>query len=66
MVVEYIAKSGGVALRQRIHESHILQGGVMEYNNILESLEAQGKIMVEALEGKWRPHSKVTLVNTEG
>ena len=66
MVVEFIAKSGGVALRQRIHESHILQGGVMEYNNILESLEAQGKIMVETLEGKWRPHSKVMLVNTEG
>jgi hypothetical protein len=65
-IVEFIAKSGGVALRQKIHESHILQGGVGEYTNILESLEAQGKIMVETLEGKWRPHSKVMLVNTEG
>jgi hypothetical protein len=66
IVIEYIAKAGGTAVRQKINESHILQGGVQEYNYILESIEAQGKITIEKLEGKWRPHSKVTLVNTEG
>tara|TARA_B110001454_G_C12675427_1_gene415638 strand:- start:928 stop:1353 length:426 start_codon:yes stop_codon:yes gene_type:complete len=65
-IIEYIAKSGGTASRSKLNESHTLQGGVQEYNYILESLEAQGKIIVEKLEGKWRPHSKVILVDTEG
>lgn len=66
VVISYIAKMGGSVKRSRINGSKILNGGAKEYDYILESLQEQGKIIVESLEGKWRPHSKITLVNTEG
>ena len=57
---------GGSVKRSRINGSKILNGGTKEYDYIIESLQEQGKIIVESLDGKWRPHSKITLVNTEG
>ena len=66
VVISYIAKMGGSVKRSRINGSKILNGWTKEYDYILESLQEQGKIIVESLDGKWRPHSKITLVNTEG
>ena len=65
-VNEYLAKRLGSAQRSNIIVSRILGGGSKEYDYILESLQEQGKIIVETVDGKWKPHSKITLVNTEG
>ena len=66
IINEYLAKRGGSAQRSNIIVSRILGGGSKEYDYILESLQEQGKIIVETVDGKWKPHSKITLVNTEG
>jgi len=65
-VKEYIAKRGGVVKKGALFASHILDGGTKEYTNMCESLEARGEILIETLEGKSRPNSKITLVDTKG
>jgi len=65
-VKEYIAKRKGVVTKAKLYASHILAGGIVEYDNICGSLEARGEILVETIDGKWRPHSKITLVDTKG
>ena len=65
-IKEYIAKRGGTVKKGPLYASHILAGGQMEYDNICGSLEARGEILVETIDGKWRPHSKITLVDTKG
>ena len=66
VIKEYLAKQGGSSERSKLYVSRILGGGSKEYDYILESLQEQGKIIVETVDGKWKPHSKITLVNTEG
>ena len=65
-IKEYIARRGGVCSKAQLYASHILAGGQMEYDNICGSLEARAEILVETIDGKWRPHSKITLVDTKG
>ena len=65
-VKEYIAKRGGSVKKGQLYSSHILAGGQMEYDNICGSLEARGEMLIETIDGKWRPHSKITLVDIEG
>jgi hypothetical protein len=66
IVKEYIANREGVVKKSQLYASHILGGGKKEYDNMCESLEERGEIMIETLDGRSRPHSKITLVNTEG
>jgi len=61
-----IAKHGGAVSRKNMYTSKALSGGAKEYDYIMQSLEERGEVLVETFEGKWRPHSKITLVNTEG
>lgn len=65
-IKEYIARRGGVVTKAKLYASHVLAGGQKEYNNICESLEARGEIIVESVNGVWRPHSKMILVDTKG
>jgi 5S rRNA maturation endonuclease (ribonuclease M5) len=65
-VKEYIAKRGGFVKKGQLHASHILDGGTKEYTNMCESLVARGEILIETVDGKWRPNSKITLVDTKG
>ena len=64
-ITEYLAKQGGTVSNGKLTASHILGGGRAEYNYVLETLEGRGQILVEKIDGKWRPHSKVTLVDTK-
>jgi hypothetical protein len=65
-IKEYIARRGGVCSKSQLYASHILAGGQMEYDNICGSLEARAEILVETIDGKWRPNSKITLVDIKG
>ena len=65
-VKEYIANREGVVKKAQLYASHILAGGKKEYDNMCESLEERGEIIIETLEGKSRPHSKIMLVDTKG
>ena len=65
-IKEYIARRGGACTKAQLYASHVLAGGQQEYNGVCESLEARGEIFVEVIDGKWRPHSKITLVDTKG
>ena len=60
------AKRGGFVKKAQLYASHILAGGQMEYDGICGSLEARGEILIETIDGKWRPNSKITLVDTKG
>ena len=66
VVKEYLAKREGVVKKAQLYASHILDGGQKEYDNMCKSLEARGEILIEQIEGQWRPHSKITLVDTKG
>ena len=64
-IKEYLAKYHGTVAKGKLTASHILDGGKAEYNYVLESLEDRGEILIEKIDGKWRPHSKITLVDTK-
>ena len=65
IILALIAKHGGAIQRKNMYSSKALSGGAKEYDYIIQSLEERGEVLVETFEGKWRPHSKITLVNTE-
>ena len=43
-VLEYIAKKDGSITRAKLLQSHVLQGGVKDYDEVLETLEQSGKV----------------------
>ncbi len=51
-VLEYIARRKGMVTRGQIIRSKILNGGVKEYNNVLETLKAEGSIGLDRSTGK--------------
>jgi hypothetical protein len=63
-VVEYIANRQGKIPRQSLLVSRVLDGGVKEYNYILESLEESGVLVVTKTEGKVTKGSEVFLTST--
>ena len=63
-VVEYIANRQGKIQRQSLLVSRVLDGGVKEYNYILESLEESGVLVVTKTEGKVTKGSEVFLTST--
>ena len=65
-IKEYIANRKGVVKKSQLYSSHILAGGKKEYDNMCESLEERGEILIEKIEGRFMTRSKITLVNTEG
>ena len=66
IIKEYIANRKGVVKKSQLYSSHILAGGKKEYDNMCESLEERGEILVEKIDGRFMTRSKITLVNTEG
>ena len=66
IIKEYIANREGVVKKSQLYSSHILAGGKKEYDNMCESLEERGEIMVEKIDGRIMTRSRITLVITEG
>ena len=66
IIKEYIANREGVVKKSQLYSSHILAGGKKEYDNMCESLEERGEILVEKIDGRFMTRSRITLVNTEG
>jgi hypothetical protein len=59
-VLEYIANRGGETGRQNLISSKVLEGGVKEYDQVLESLEQAGKIEIE---GNAKRSQKISLAS---
>ena len=63
-VVEYIANRKGKIPRQSLLVSRVLDGGVKEYNYILESLEEAGVLLVTKTDGRVTKGSELILTST--
>jgi hypothetical protein len=63
-VVEYIANRQGKIPRQSLLVSRVLDGGVKEYNYILESLEESGVLHVSKTDGRMTKGSELILTST--
>ena len=63
-VVEYIANRQGKIPRQSLLVSRVLDGGVKEYNYILESLEESGVLHVTKTDGRMTKSSELILTST--
>jgi hypothetical protein len=59
-VLEYIAKRGGEVGRQSLISSKILESGVKEYDQVLESLEQAGRIEIQ---GRAKRSQKISLAS---
>lgn len=47
LVLQYLQKCGGEVKRSRLQSSRVLDGGSMEYDHVLDTLDAAGKIKIE-------------------
>ena len=63
VVIAFLANHNGTCTRRQLYSSKTLGGGAKDYDYVLRSLIEQGRVIVEAESEKWKPHSKVCLVN---
>ena len=61
IVVAWLAKQGGSCILKKLYSSKALGGGAKDYDYILRSLETQGRVVVDAQEGNWKPTTKILL-----
>ena len=62
-LIAWFAKRDGTATRELLLRSKTLGGGQKEYDYVLEYLEDSGTVVVDSERGKWRPHTKIKLMN---
>ena len=64
-VIDYIAKKGGSVKRSKLITSRILDGGVAEYNYILDTMEAGQQVAITRLDGKITGLSDILLTSNK-
>ena len=63
-LLEYLANRNGAVSRQKLLSSKILDGGHLEYDYVIQSLEQSGKLFMETTDGKATNNSRIILTET--